>query len=469
MVAVQVRLVLLEADAAVEAVGRLAAGRLVRLTFFAPRRRASSIAARLSTSPIAAAARVLVDDDVFDPRLQPGRDAVRTRASAADDPTIEPGHEQHRVGCRDDARPARSAVGGGDDDDSCGISRANASTSSSVTDLGTNDLDVHESLTLPAHGLASRTHVVGLRTTLSRLARRLGSVLEPVIGQVYFSPECHANYARSASTRARGAAGGVALPDGPAYFTSRGWVMGQVAGEVVAAAFGVFNPEVVVPLVELGWTRTDAATICAGARRRRHRPAATDPRRRAGGCRPRSTSCCSRAVEPLRPEGRPLYAGLRSLGDARRRRSARCGVWATCSASSAATRTSRPGSSAGLDATEIGLLSELYWGLPMRSYARTRAWTEAQFDAAHDRLKSRGLIDDDGFTDAGREFREDDRGAHRRADAAGDRRARRRRRRAVLAPRAVGRRRPRRPRLPLVGPHDLADAPDRPSADATCG
>ena len=29
---------------------------------------------------------------------------------------------------------------------------------------------------------------------LSDRARRLGSVLEPVIGQVYFSPECHANY-----------------------------------------------------------------------------------------------------------------------------------------------------------------------------------------------------------------------------------------------------------------------------------
>ncbi|MBI5087453.1 MAG: hypothetical protein HZB15_00895, partial [Actinobacteria bacterium] len=62
--------------------------------------------------------------------------------------------------------------------------------------------------------------------------------------------------------------------------------------------------------------------------------------------------------------------------------------------------------SAGFDATEIGLLSELYWGLPMRSYSRTRAWTEAQFDAAHERLRSRGLVDDVGFTEAGRAARE---------------------------------------------------------------
>jgi hypothetical protein len=62
--------------------------------------------------------------------------------------------------------------------------------------------------------------------------------------------------------------------------------------------------------------------------------------------------------------------------------------------------------SAGFDATEIGLMSELYWGLPMRSYSRTRAWTDAQFDAAHARLKGRGLLDDTGFTDAGRTARE---------------------------------------------------------------
>jgi hypothetical protein len=61
---------------------------------------------------------------------------------------------------------------------------------------------------------------------------------------------------------------------------------------------------------------------------------------------------------------------------------------------------------AGIDATEIGLLSELYWGLPMRSYSRTRAWTDDQFDAAHDRLRDRGLVDDTSFTAHGRQVRE---------------------------------------------------------------
>jgi hypothetical protein len=63
--------------------------------------------------------------------------------------------------------------------------------------------------------------------------------------------------------------------------------------------------------------------------------------------------------------------------------------------------------SMGFDATEIGLLTDLYWGLPMRSYSRTRAWTNDEFDAAHERLRSRGLVDETGFTEAGRAARED--------------------------------------------------------------
>jgi len=243
------------------------------------------------------------------------------------------------------------------------------------------------------------------QTTLSARARQLGSVLEPLTGQVYFSPECHANYVALGFDPSRGDANGVALPDGPAYFTSRGSVMGQVPGELVAAAFGVFNPEAVIPMVQLGWTRTDAATICAarddGAIAQLVRILGEAPE----GIE-RANELLQRAVEPLRPEGRPLYAGLRSLpmpdspigamwrrGDMLRefRGDAHTASWI----------------SAGLNATEIGLLSELYWGLPMRSYSRTRAWTETQFDTAHERLRSRGWVDDTSLTTAGRAARED--------------------------------------------------------------
>jgi hypothetical protein len=240
---------------------------------------------------------------------------------------------------------------------------------------------------------------------VSTASRRLGSVLEPIVGQVYFSPECHANYAQLGFDASARTAGGVALPDGPAYFTSRGSVMGQVPGEVVAAAFAVFNPQVVIPAVQLGWARTDAVTI----RNARDDGAIAQLRRLLGEAPEgveRAKELLARAVEPLRPEGRPLYSGVRSLpmpesslgmvwrmGDMLReyRGDSHTTAWV----------------SAGFDATEIGLLSELYWGLPMRSYSRTRAWTDDQFDAAQDRLRARGLVDDTGFTDTGRSVRED--------------------------------------------------------------
>ena len=238
----------------------------------------------------------------------------------------------------------------------------------------------------------------------SQVARRLGSVLEPVIGQVYFSPECHANYVALGFDPSPGFTGGVALPDGPAYFTSRGSVMGQVAGDVIAAAFAVFNPAVVVPLVELGWGRTDASTICQA-----RTDGAVAQLRRILGDSPagvdRALELLRAATAPLRPEGRPLYAGVRSLGVPDDPLAA---VWRLGDQ----LREYRGDSHtmawgvAGFDATEIGLLTELYWGLQMRTYARTRAWSEAEFDAATDRLRSRGLINGDGFTAAGRDARE---------------------------------------------------------------
>jgi hypothetical protein len=236
-------------------------------------------------------------------------------------------------------------------------------------------------------------------------ARRLAMVLEPVAGQVYFSPECHAAYAAFGFSPSPGTtSGGVELPDGPAYFTSRGSVMGQVPGAVVAAAFGVFNPEAVVPSIEFGWTKVDAPTICAARTR-----GAVGQLQRVLGPAPdglaRVTSLLATAVAPLRPEGKPLYAGLLSLGlpgeplaDAWRltdmlreyRGDAHVAAW----------------TSANLDATEIGLLTEPYWGLPLRTYVRTRAWSDEQLDAAEARLVERGLLADGALTESGRELRE---------------------------------------------------------------
>ncbi len=143
-------------------------------------------------------------------------------------------------------------------------------------------------------------------STTSRLARRLGSVLEPVVGQVYFSPECHRNYVALGFDPSPGDANGVALPDGPAYFASRGSLLGQVPGEVIAAAFGVFSAAVVVPSVQLAWTRTDAETIRAA-----RAEGALAQLRRLVGERPDGVarvlaSCCSALPRRFRSTGVPL-------------------------------------------------------------------------------------------------------------------------------------------------------------------
>jgi hypothetical protein len=60
----------------------------------------------------------------------------------------------------------------------------------------------------------------------------------------------------------------------------------------------------------------------------------------------------------------------------------------------------------GFNATEIGLLTEAYWGLPLRTYIRSRSWSDEDLDAAEARLVSRGLLADGKLTDAGRKERE---------------------------------------------------------------
>jgi hypothetical protein len=240
--------------------------------------------------------------------------------------------------------------------------------------------------------------------TSAPTARRFASLLEPVIGQVYFSPECHANYVALGFNASPGFAGKTALPDGPAYFTSRGSVMGRVPGDVVAAAFAVFNPAAVVPSVAHGWSLTDAPTICAardaGALAQMSRVLGDNP---AG--QTRAGELLARMTAPLRPEGRPLYAGLRSLPTPDH-------PWGVVWREGDRLREFRGDShtvswvAAGLDPIEIGLLTEAFMGLGFFTYLRTRAWSEADANAARARLSERGLIDETSLTDAGAAMRE---------------------------------------------------------------
>ena len=222
---------------------------------------------------------------------------------------------------------------------------------------------------------------------------------------MYFSPECHAGYLALDFDPSPGSARGVALPDGPAYFTSRGSVMGQVPGHVVAAAFAVFNPAAVIPAVERGWALTDAATICAvrteGAVAQLTRILGPNP----DGLQ-EVTILLARACNGLRAEGKPLYAGLMSLGLPGE---PMADMWrlADCLREYRGDAHTAAWTAAGFDAVEIGLLTELYWGLPTRTYIRTRAWGEEDLDSATERLEARGYLAEGSLTERGLAARED--------------------------------------------------------------
>ncbi len=227
-----------------------------------------------------------------------------------------------------------------------------------------------------------------------------------MIGSVYFAPEAHAAYVALGYGDSPAGRGGVAFPDGVAYATSRGSLLGAANGATVAAAFGVFEPTGIAASVDHGRTIADAATILAA---REDAVLALLSRIVGDGVpgRERAAELLRRAVDGLAPGPRALAAGALAApvhdhpfgeifrwGDALRefRGDSHNAAWAA----------------AGLDACRIGILSELWWGLPARSYSRTRGWSAEQFDAAVASLTDAGyLTANETLSDAGRAFREE--------------------------------------------------------------
>jgi hypothetical protein len=238
---------------------------------------------------------------------------------------------------------------------------------------------------------------------LHRTARRLRDLVEPVAASVYFAPECHDNYATLGFGASPGEFAGVAAPEMCAYFTSRGACLGQVPGEIVTAAFGVFTPAIVVPAVTQGWATTDRESVLAarldGQRAQLERILGAEP----DGI-DRATELLRRVADAGQHAGRPMFAGLASLGfpgdpmgdfwraaDLVREHRGDCHTIAW--------------TASGLTAPEVMLVTELWWGMPARSYSLTRGWTTEQYDAAEERLRTDGLLDDSGLTTEGRALR----------------------------------------------------------------
>jgi hypothetical protein len=255
-------------------------------------------------------------------------------------------------------------------------------------------------------------------------ARRTWAAVEPIAANVYFAPEVHQAYEAIGFEGSSRSGGGVQYPDMVAYFTSRGACLGaRVSGHLVASAFGVFKRDVVVGAVAEGWLRTDQASVLAA-----RQEGATASLRRILGEEPDglgwATDVLRRMADAAPGEGRALFSGLLSLGYPDDPMGA---FWRAADL----VREHRGDShiaawvGADLDATEVGLLTDPWRGAPLRSWVRSRGWTDDELDAACERLRSRGLLDGDDLTPAGRRLREDievatDHMERRLVDALGD-------------------------------------------------
>lgn len=244
--------------------------------------------------------------------------------------------------------------------------------------------------------------------------RALSAVLEPVVASVYFSPESHDAF----HALGYGPTGGLVtdewgsvhwgpclMPDYTAYISSRGATLGYPTGEVVAAAFGVFQPAMVISMWNAG--REIASPEAARAARDAGAIAQLE---RILGSHPdeieRVIELLSTAGRGLPLAGRPMYAGLMSmdlpvqpvgtmwrLADRLRefRGDAFVAAWTT----------------AGFGGCQIQLLTEILAGFPPRSYTSARGWTADEMDQAERDLTAMGYVSDGGPTDAGRRVREE--------------------------------------------------------------
>ena len=236
------------------------------------------------------------------------------------------------------------------------------------------------------------------------LARRLAAAIEPVAGQAQFSPECHANYEALGFAPSPGMVGRTALPDKCGFFTSRGAVLGDVPAEVVAAVFAVFNPDEIVPIVRRGKNLANASTMWAA-----RLDGAAGQLRRILGNEPEGarwvTDRLLHAADGLPLAGRALFAGQLAAGipdDPIAR------LWRSADRLREFRGDShvQAWSASGFDPVEIGLLSDLYWGLAPRAHTSGRGWTEEQLGAGEERLRVAGLLHGDSITQRGREVRE---------------------------------------------------------------
>jgi hypothetical protein len=238
-----------------------------------------------------------------------------------------------------------------------------------------------------------------------RRTRRLRNLVEPIACSSIFSPEAGARYVELGFPPSELRHLGVQMPHFDTYVATRAACLGDTSPEVVAAAFAIFKPERIVATVERaqGIASTDeiqearrtGATEALG----RLLPGVQDD------ALARAAELLRRATDALIMAGRPMFSGLRSL---RYTGEPLADLWHSADLyrehrgdSNISSWTAR-----GLDGAQSCLINDLAQGLPLKSYVKTRGWSDDELDVAVTELTERGLVREGQLTEEGRAFRE---------------------------------------------------------------
>jgi len=185
------------------------------------------------------------------------------------------------------------------------------------------------------------------------------------------------------------------------YVCSRAALLGEPTPGVAVSAFAVFEPNMLSGVYSAGRTLCGRDELLA-ARDQATIQSLSDV---LDGIDVSSVAqALGQAVMAADTTGRPLFSGLRdqpwpesSIGQ----------LWRACETFREHRGDSHVAActSAGLDAVEMNIMTELYVGMPLGSYSASRGWSEDDLQAATARLTDRGLVENDAFTSAGHTFR----------------------------------------------------------------
>lgn len=185
------------------------------------------------------------------------------------------------------------------------------------------------------------------------------------------------------------------------YVGGRGATLGKPSGAVVASSFAWFEPALVASVYEAAVDAVPPEELTA----LRARATTESLRQLLGEDDPTEVAdLLAEAAAGADGTGRPLFSGLRGQG--RPTDSAERLWWAA-----SLLREHRGDShiaaanAAGLGPVEMNVLTELWLGMPLRSYTATRGWSPGAMDVAVLGLQRRGWLEGEALTAAGRAAR----------------------------------------------------------------